>query len=504
MESLREYQREAVEKIYNFFMSKEFKAKIYISAGLGKTIIIVSALEKILSVKSSAIIAVLTTRRAKCDNLKAAFPNGNDNITVTTYNDMMNHRSVMRRFDLIVCDDAEFVNELDVLSEFGDRFIAVMQNHESPESWYYNAVSLFSYTMKDAIKDGYSIYGNEHQFIEHFLINLLYYQEFVNVGQEVSLSSDKELRADVVAEKDGEYYVIEVKTYRNLHNTKTVLNSALRRFMHYKELLSQNINKEVNKFIIVMPCEIDDALQKEIFEKHNIDIWDINNLMYLCGGSKELTDMLLSNVPFPALDLEAKKPLGIKSGKIEVVLDDTETSLPEVYIKKLEECKPGKIDKADKEYETICTEIITYLFETEFFRISKQHKTDDKMFRMDLLCSLKGTTEFWKFLMMFYQTKFVVFEYKNYSGYIDQNLIYITEKYLFPVALRNVAFIISRKGFDANAQKAALGCLRENGKLIISLNDDDLIKMLVMEKNGEEPSDYLMEIVEELLMSVSK
>lgn len=126
------------------------------------------------------------------------------------------------------------------------------------------------------------------------------------------------------------------------------------------------------------------------------------------------------------------------------------------------------------------------------------------MFRMDLLCSLKGTTEFWKFLITFYHTKFVVFEYKNYSDYISQNLIYITEKYLFPVALRNVAFIISRKRFDSNAQKATLGCLKESAKLIISLDDNDLIKMIYKKENGEEPSDYLLDKVEQILMSVSK
>ena len=96
------------------------------------------------------------------------------------------------------------------------------------------------------------------------------------------------------------------------------------------------------------------------------------------------------------------------------------------------------------------------------------------------------------------------FEYKNYSDYISQNLIYITEKYLFPVALRNVAFIISRKGFDSNAQKASLGCLKESGKLIISSDDNDLIKMIYMKENGEEPSDYLLDKVEQILMSVSK
>ena len=44
--------------------------------------------------------------------------------------------------------------------------------------------------------------------------------------------------------------------------------------------------------------------------------------------------------------------------------------------------------------------------------------------------------------------------------------------------LRNVAIIISRNGFSHNALKAATGILTENGKLIIDLNDNDIITML--------------------------
>ena len=55
-----------------------------------------------------------------------------------------------------------------------------------------------------------------------------------------------------------------------------------------------------------------------------------------------------------------------------------------------------------------------------------------------------------------------------------------------------------------NAQKAALGCLRESGKLIISIDEEDLIKMVSLKEKGEEPSDYLLDKVEDLLMLVSK
>lgn len=51
--------------------------------------------------------------------------------------------------------------------------------------------------------------------------------------------------------------------------------------------------------------------------------------------------------------------------------------------------------------------------------------------------------------------------------------------------------------------KYPMGCLKENGKLIINISDDELVKMITMKEGEEETSDYLLNQVEELLMSVS-
>ena len=105
-------------------------------------------------------------------------------------------------------------------------------------------------------------------------------------------------------------------------------------------------------------------------------------------------------------------------------------------------------------------------------------------------------------LVQHYNSHFVVFEFKNYSEQIDQNLIYITEKYLFNAALRNVVFIISREGFSSNAKFAAEGCLKENGKLIIDVTKKDLAKML--ELQSDKAADYLLDKLEDFLMGISK
>lgn len=177
-------------------------------------------------------------------------------------------------------------------------------------------------------------------------------------------------------------------------------------------------------------------------------------------------------------------------------------------IQRLKDCEPGTT--SSREYENICEDVLRYLFEANYFnRLTSQHKTTDKHFRMDLIGSLKISQNndesmhpLWQMLVQHYNSHFVVFEFKNYTEKIDQNLIYITEKYLFDAALRNVAFIISRKGFSDAAKFAAEGCLKEHGKLILDVTQDDLIKML--ESPEDNPADHLLEIMEDFLMGISK
>ena len=522
MKDLRPYQENAVKKICEFLQSDKRRAKIYISTGLGKTAIIVLAIETILHNGDDMSIVVLSSSRLECEQIESGLLSevsdrrvasavrefGEQKVLITTYQDILKNPVDLNIFSLVICNGAQFAKGKSYEIIFKNKYVKVLgilDNIEVSKGWFDEAVCIFSYTMKDAVKAGYDIHAGEKDFIQNFLISLLDYQGYKNIKEGFKkVDENSNFRADVIAEKEGVTAVFKVNVYRNLYNSKAIINNALKQILQYRQMITQKNKDQVPSFIIVLPCEIQNETQKEIFERFKVVIWDIRNLLYLCGGNRELYNLLLKSIPYPTLNLEAKKPIDMADGTVEFVPDTTIPSLAESFVSRLENCKAGRINKADKKYETLCTEIIKYLFDTEFFKISEQHKTDDEMFRMDLLCSLKGTTEFWKFLITYYHTKFVVFEYKNYSEYIPQNLIYITEKYLFPVALRNVAFIISRKGFDQNAAKAALGCLRENGKLIISLDDDDLIQMILMKDKGEEPSDYLLDKVEKLLMSVSK
>ena len=198
----------------------------------------------------------------------------------------------------------------------------------------------------------------------------------------------------------------------------------------------------------------------------------------------------------------------IVAKKIIVSEVEKENSKSHELMQQLKNCKMGR--DYSEAYEDLCESIVRLLFEADYFnKLTNQHKTNDKHFRMDLIGSLKvcqnnkeSMHPLWEMLTHHFNSHFIIFEFKNYAEEIDQNLVYITEKYLFDIALRNVAIIISRKGFSESAKFAAEGCLKEHGKLILDVSDKDLVHML--ELGGGEAADYLLGKLEDFLMGISK
>lgn len=79
-----------------------------------------------------------------------------------------------------------------------------------------------------------------------------------------------------------------------------------------------------------------------------------------------------------------------------------------------------------------------------------------------------------------------------------------TEKYLLGKALRSVAIILSRRGADESATQMAQGAMREHGKLMLVLNDDGVCEMLHMKQRGEDPTDFLFDMVDNFLLTLPR
>lgn len=173
--------------------------------------------------------------------------------------------------------------------------------------------------------------------------------------------------------------------------------------------------------------------------------------------------------------------------------------------KDIETWKGGK-ETNSAAYEKLCTRTLMRLFADDLTLWKEQAKSNSDLFRFDLICKIKRDNhkDFWEMAERYFSSKYIIFEFKNYSGKVTQKEIYTTVRYLYTKAMRGVAIIISPNGMDENAGKAIRGVLRDEGKLILGLTNKELIHMLQMKEDGEDPADFLSDKLDELLIDLEK
>lgn len=64
--------------------------------------------------------------------------------------------------------------------------------------------------------------------------------------------------------------------------------------------------------------------------------------------------------------------------------------------------------------------------------------------------------------------------------------------------------MVAQNGYDENACWAAKWCLRENGKLLILLDTNDLIEMNKIKEKQEDSAEYLFDKLDNLLLDLEK
>ncbi len=522
---LRSYQQLAIENIIADFEKLHPKLLVKMEPGTGKTAVMVSLIYILLHTRKASKILFLSSRRVLTEQTKnrflqffpesknllaeALFDTGVYFTTTAFYTKQFHFES----YDVVIVEDPYMIDEESKIAELisSSKCVIGFSNRtqiNDHKCWFDDARISFQYTMSQSLSEGYLSFerdpGTLNNIIKDIFRGIGY--TFVDVNPSIFLSGGKEIRPDFMALHDNTHILIEVKSFQGRYVSSEVIGNAFSQVQTFKTTLDGETNSGLYQYCLIMMCEVGESRKQEFYEKTGIFVWDIANVLYYCKESKPLLDVVAAYLPYSITDIFPVPPtqqFSVFEEKQEKAGPSLE-SIAKMYMEGLINCTPGKEDSQDIVYQELCSEIVHFLFAGEFIKESKQHRTEDDLFRMDMLCALKGTAEFWKFLIQFYNTKFIVFEFKNYADPITQNLIYITEKYLFKPALRNVAIIISRKGFDDHAGDVALGCLKENGKLIIDITDDDLVSMLLAKIDGKEPSDILLDRTLNMLMAIGK
>ena len=310
---------------------------------------------------------------------------------------------------------------------------------------------------------------------------------FEEAGYSVELEKRLEGRLgdiDIIAEKGTKRYCIEVKFSQ-------VIERAVERIC--------TVAETYNMIPVIVSAYVIDDKRKNLYQKKypQMIMVDIKNLLFAVKDRMELYNELVAMLPYSIDDIEFQEGF-VKLDSIQH--NDYTTSL----IKEMELCKAGRTTFT--KYEKLCYKLLKNAFSDDLALWREQQKSNKELYRFDLLCRIKDGNQktFWSILERYFNSKYVIFEFKNYNEKITQKEIYTTERYLYAKALRSVAIIVSANGYEENAYWAAKGSLRENGKLILLLTTEDLIAMNKIKSEQEDPANYLLERLDNLLLDLEK
>jgi hypothetical protein len=338
-------------------------------------------------------------------------------------------------------------------------------------------------------------------FVE-FVLELLAKQgyQFLRGNDPNEYDEDCHLPYDfAVRSPDDEYTLVDVKAYGSSQIDPALIANALFRLSAEAGAMNNRV-----KIILIVNIRLPRPSSTLEGEINGIfyEVFDLTKLLDFLDDDEEETDKL-----FELLDLlRDDHPLNLGPELSPQIFD----MLVRAARKKKHDLSPLKEaiiscpEKDGPAFEKACQDAIEVVFDNEFNRWVRQNRVEEGFHKLDLLGLLNPKHDFWVGLRNDFRTRYIVFEFKNYADKISQNEIYTTEKYLFSGALRTVAVMIARNGEDQGATRARYGALREHGKLIILLNQDELIKIIEEFEFGEDHHAPLVDALHNMLRSIGR
>ena len=299
----------------------------------------------------------------------------------------------------------------------------------------------------------------------------------------------EEKLCDFKCNVDGKDICFELKIYNSDYAIEKNIKRACERLLRLKG----------DNLILVIGNVVSKEIKANCFEVYGIHIWDVKNLLWLFEEFSDIKNEFISLLTYSIddLQLEIPEPQLFEEKQIE--------KRERTWEERLKNIQPGK--EFFKEYEKICTEILKNILGEYLGLWAVQEHSNEELYCFDLCCKIKNGVDqdFFNTIQNYFNTKYIVFEFKNYKEKITQREIYTTEKYLYKKALRSVAIIVSREGASRNALLAAKGCLRENGKLILCLSDKDLSELIHIKEKGEQPTaEFFEAMLDDILIHLEK
>jgi hypothetical protein len=287
---------------------------------------------------------------------------------------------------------------------------------------------------------------------------------------------DSKYKADIVFQRrrgaDWENVLIEVRVF------PTFTNRTLLEVVTQLKLYKKFSKKHTVAFAFpgILP-ESDNHL----IESQGIEVWDINYI------SSHFSNEILST-PHPLLQAI------FTTFKYSPARDN--------LINELKAIPSGKKNNAWLKYQNHIEKILDYLFGSVLSSPISEHADYFKINRRDFILRNYADTGFWANIRERYLADFIVIDAKNYSKKITKKEVLQIANYLKEHGAGLFGLIISRNGGDLGCYYTCREIWAMDKKLIIVLNDDDVIKMIISKASSDNPEEIIRQKIEHFRLSM--
>lgn len=152
-------------------------------------------------------------------------------------------------------------------------------------------------------------------------------------------------------------------------------------------------------------------------------------------------------------------------------------------------------------YQDLCTRILQFLFCPPLASPITELSNLPKINRRDIILPNYSTDGLFGFLHSRYRAEFIVSDAKNYKDLTKKNEILQMANYLSAHGAGLFGMIITRKGVARSGEQTIREQWMMHQKMIIILNDDDLVQMITLKESGMEAGVVIRQKIEDFRLS---
>jgi hypothetical protein len=285
-------------------------------------------------------------------------------------------------------------------------------------------------------------------------------------------------RADLLLERHGVILVVEVK--RVAPQTRERLEDMLDQIGRYRTTIARQFPRQHVRPVLAIPGVLTPD-RMETVSAAGVELWDQR--------------WIISHARALGLDDEIDRLFGdvLRAESVDI-------PIAEVLQSRLGDIKCGHADWYS--YQKLCGEILEYLFCPPLKAPIPESSNAPRINRRDFVLPNYVPDGFWLFMRLHYRADYIVVDAKNHCGQANKTHVLQLANYLSHHGTGLFGMIVTRNGMDRNGVYTCREQWMLHSKMIITLNDDDLLQMLETKKSGSGPEDLVRQKIEDFRLGI--